>query len=541
VQPTVRPTLRACAFFVKALLFDHRADIPSEETDEVRAVRSGRHLESQGWAVSGFQSDPEDPCPGHGKCGRGGLLGVWSQPRSCSSRRWHENILGPATAVVYSGSVWTDTETGEVQAKRHLHWRLAVPAHGAEALGKLKLARELACRIVGADPSNISTVHPLRWPGSWHRKGDPVLCRMEACNPDLEIDLDNALAQLKEACPADLVPKLNSGAYPGTDIDTRVTGILDGTNYHDNIVGLVAYLVIAGTHGGAAVNLARALMNASQGARDSRWQTRYDDIPRAVFTAEQKFRRPAEPGGEIIEGNYTVIAGVIEKAKQLDAEQTEPPPAPAEPKAPQPLEADREAPLLPFTYNVPGVLGEIIDWTISTARRPNRVVALGVALTVTGTLIGRRVAGPTRSGTHLYAVAVGTTAHGKQHGINAANLLMHAAGASAHIGAGEYFSLPGVFNMLWEHPVSLCLQDEFGKFLQGVTDNNAKGWEKSVSRILRILWGISFGSLAGVQWAHEKKEAIWCPALSAMGSQPQMSSMPPFRTTASAMVSSTGC
>ena len=43
---------------------------------------------------------------------------------------------------------------------------------------------------------------------------------------------------------------------------------------------------------------------------------------------------------------------------------------------------------------VPGLVGEIVDWIVATSRRPNRVLALGAAVTVVGTLIGRRAAGP---------------------------------------------------------------------------------------------------------------------------------------------------
>src|SRR5262249_25234095 len=43
-----------------------------------------------------------------------------------------------------------------------------------------------------------------------------------------------------------------------------------------------------------------------------------------------------------------------------------------------------------LTY-VPGLTGQIVDWIVAGARRPNRVMALGVI----GTLIGRRVEGPT--------------------------------------------------------------------------------------------------------------------------------------------------
>ena len=55
--------------------------------------------------------------------------------------------------------------------------------------------------------------------------------------------------------------------------------------------------------------------------------------------------------------------------------------------------------LEPYTRGVPGVVGEVIEWILATARRPNRVLALAAAIPLVGTLIGRRVAGPTRSAT----------------------------------------------------------------------------------------------------------------------------------------------
>ena len=110
-------------------------------------------------------------------------------------------IIGPPTVIVRSGGQWTDPETGEVQDKLHLHWRLAHPAQGDD-LPKLKQARALAARIVGGDESNVPVCHPIRWPGSWHRKGEPVLCEIEDADPDREIDLSIALDLLKAAAPA---------------------------------------------------------------------------------------------------------------------------------------------------------------------------------------------------------------------------------------------------------------------------------------------------------------------------------------------------
>jgi hypothetical protein len=114
-----------------------------------------------------------------------------------------EAILGPVTVAVKSGGTWTDPNTGEVEDKLHLHWLLKQLAVGTEALAKLKRARALANVIVDGDVTNNPISHPQRWPGSWHRKGDPRLCTIAEIN-DVEIDLDAALAALeKEVGPYD--------------------------------------------------------------------------------------------------------------------------------------------------------------------------------------------------------------------------------------------------------------------------------------------------------------------------------------------------
>jgi hypothetical protein len=82
-------------------------------------------------------------------------------------------LLGPATLVVRSGGSWIDDQSGEVQDKLHLHWRLTEPTRDSATHAALKRARALAAALVGGDRSNAPTVHPIRWPGSWHRKDRP--------------------------------------------------------------------------------------------------------------------------------------------------------------------------------------------------------------------------------------------------------------------------------------------------------------------------------------------------------------------------------
>jgi AAA domain/Bifunctional DNA primase/polymerase, N-terminal len=66
--------------------------------------------------------------------------------------------------------------------------------------------------------------------------------------------------------------------------------IRDGRELHDTLRDLAAKMIASRMAAGAAVNQLRALMKASTAPHDARWQERYDDIPRAVETAEQKYR-----------------------------------------------------------------------------------------------------------------------------------------------------------------------------------------------------------------------------------------------------------
>jgi hypothetical protein len=97
-----------------------------------------------------------------------------------------ESILGPVTIAVASGGQWMDPETGVFEDKLHLHWRLKEPTRSSADHLRLKMAREMATKLVGADATNISVVHPIRWPGSWHRKGAPRLARIVSLNEGAE-------------------------------------------------------------------------------------------------------------------------------------------------------------------------------------------------------------------------------------------------------------------------------------------------------------------------------------------------------------------
>lgn len=105
----------------------------------------------------------------------------------------------------------------------------------------------------------------------------------------LGIDLDGLRAAARQE------PQ-NYGLQAGSQDDRMqalTANVMRGENLHDSINGIAASMVASGMAGGAVVNMLRALMDASLAPRDDRWMARYQDIPRAVSTAQEKFKYEA--------------------------------------------------------------------------------------------------------------------------------------------------------------------------------------------------------------------------------------------------------
>lgn len=165
----------------------------------------------------------------------------------------------------------------------------------------------------------------------------------------------------------------------------------------------------------------------------------------------------------------------------------------------------------------PGLLGEVADWICDTARRPQRSLAIGAALSIIGTLAGRHIAGPTGSGTHLYIVGLAPTGAGKDHAMQQILTAMTGAEAAHFIGPGQFISMPAVINFLVRAPLSICAMDEFGSFLKRINSRKASSFEGAISGIMRTAWGSSFKPMPTPEWAGKASQVIMSPAMSIYG------------------------
>ena len=248
--------------------------------------------------------------------GNGLVLTVEADHAPAVARRNLEFVLGRATVVVASGGCWTDPETGEVEDKLHLHWRCREPSRSGPEHAALKRARALACAFAGADATAVSPAHPLRWPGSWHRKNEPRLARIVDLRSEVEIDPAEAIQQLEPLIPLPRKsgrPRVGAALPPQLDEQdllalSEVIANADREWADWNRLGMALFAASGGSEAGLAAFDRFSRQSAKYDAAETRhrWE-HYRQCPpdrlgpgTLVYEARQAdptFRLPSRRGG----------------------------------------------------------------------------------------------------------------------------------------------------------------------------------------------------------------------------------------------------
>lgn len=74
--------------------------------------------------IAGFSRDDKAD---EASLSEGYAISVECDARPAEARETLERLLGRATVIVASGGWWTDSATGEINPKLHLHWRTEAP------------------------------------------------------------------------------------------------------------------------------------------------------------------------------------------------------------------------------------------------------------------------------------------------------------------------------------------------------------------------------------------------------------------------------
>jgi hypothetical protein len=109
---------------------------------------------------------------------------------------------------------------------------------------------------------------------------------------------------------------------------------------------------------------------------------------------------------------------------------------------------------------VDGLLGDMTDWILATAPRPNLPLAVAAAHSVMSAVCGRRLYTPTGAPLNSYIVALGDTGVGKDWAREAIGQLLHAAGLGHLHDTADAFTISGLEQIVVDNPVVVAEADE---------------------------------------------------------------------------------
>jgi hypothetical protein len=159
------------------------------------------------------------------------------------------------------------------------------------------------------------------------------------------------------------------------------------------------------------------------------------------------------------------------------------------------------APALPETksfprhfFDVPGLLGELVRYTLASTAKPQPVLALGGALCAIGVLAGRRVQSPTGVRTNVYVAALAETGAGKEGPRSAIRRCFRAINLERWVTMDDLTSDSAIYGFLQDFPSALFAPDEFGHALAEYRDRKgASGIIPALTKLYGLANEISYG------------------------------------------------
>jgi hypothetical protein len=177
---------------------------------------------------------------------------------------------------------------------------------------------------------------------------------------------------------------------------------------------------------------------------------------------------------------------------------------PAEPVEPVDLQDGDPVAFDRSWLNIPGILGDMVQWMLACSVRQQPALCLGSAIATLGAVMGRRVATPTDLRTNFYCMGIGDTACGKDASIKLPAVLLAHAGLDRHIGPGEWRSDSGLRAAIAAEPSHVALIDEFTKSLQLMSGPQTPTFLKGIKRYLLQLFTSANGVLLAAAMADRK-------------------------------------
>lgn len=178
---------------------------------------------------------------------------------------------------------------------------------------------------------------------------------------------------------------------------------------------------------------------------------------------------------------------------------------PVEIAAPVPA-ASFPTPLKLNAREIPGIVGETVEWICGTAVFEQPEMAMLNVFCALGAVFGRRYASTTDIRTNLYCCSISDSTSGKDHSRKMVDKLMSAAGLDTFLAGGAIHSGSGLITQLERQPSHIMMIDEFGLVLGNITSKNAQSHQQDISPKLLDLFTSSDRDWRGGTYADKKVE-----------------------------------
>lgn len=181
----------------------------------------------------------------------------------------------------------------------------------------------------------------------------------------------------------------------------------------------------------------------------------------------------------------------------------------AEPDPPDP------GPVPESLLHMPGFVGDVMDHCLATAPYPNPVLAFCGAVTLLGTLAGRKVRDEADNRTNLYLLGLANSGAGKDHPRKLNQRIMLEAGRAGQVG-DSFASAEGIEDRMLLEPCMLFQTDEIDALLLAIREGK-DGRSERIMQVLLKFYSSSNGIYPMRVKAGKEPEFIDQPCLTLFG------------------------
>lgn len=181
--------------------------------------------------------------------------------------------------------------------------------------------------------------------------------------------------------------------------------------------------------------------------------------------------------------------------------------APIVTSSPETEEKEEASPCPEFNdelLNVPGFIGEVMNYTLETSHRKQPVLALSAAIALQSVLAGRKVADEWNTRTNVYILALAPSGAGKDRPRAVNDIILTDAECDNLIGAEDFASDTGIITAVSQNPATLFQGDEIGEALKSMSGSK-NDHKKAIPSLLMKLYSQASGIYRGKAYADSSK------------------------------------